>query len=1460
MSSEDSIKGFGTGFFKSLTSHFKSSNNNDRNKIDSKTISHDSKKQEIFDQVRNGPISSRAKAAEQIAIWIYDFNLTSIPDIWYCAKDLIDPTNQQIVRRSGFILLSSCVDIDSNDPDIIHGYFNDTLANYQFSKDKLDPQLDKILEILQKLTDNGSFIHHYQEVFKQPTIEFLIHTLSSNEITKNINIQILLTFTIDSIKSGLLNHSDSEIQDKNVEHILSLIFKLSLKTSDKLILDQCIQIINSIIIYYRIPKNLIYKTLEIVCGSVILDLHFHDLGSEVLMNLINKINFKTVFEILLDLIYCKESKTDKNINGAIGSIRLLNFLFKDFAFQIDIETLIQVFEKTLEWNKPNLNVAILQFFNDTILQNLSISQINLKTWDDGDISILIFLNSISKKISRNDEIELYKLSLVQLQSLAESSRYPGSLLKLAYFFIENARFLSIKISIYVIRYFVIEDLCSHLTPNWKENLDLLLDTFYKDTSKDATVRLSVLKLLNDLLENAMNESTEKESILYQISDILFENLETEQNFAIVETIIRYFVDISLTLTVEQFTEFNNRYILPGFTNQGSNSIFSSERRSSIRSTEISAVTKQIQFPEKTAIIIGKGYVNLFCQLLHVGGTKASFCYNTLIIIAQFAKIKKDVDLLLITSRLFVRIRASAEKQVYLTNPTDIDGLSAAFARNLALRKNKDLKIAAGSLDEKWTYPEEIDYIPLDILDKPSKNLIFIDQNSDKLITDPAIDIEKWLTIVIDVLESAPHWEIYSYIYAHFCPQLSNIRLFETCGELIRKFRSLICDQLTLKLPSNLTLPEQMTKHDLQVAIVRNFTPLISYHGIFSKADEDQIINALIVGLSSWEKTAIPCIHILTVCCYELPLSIKKYLPVIMTKLQTRISSAFASAHILEFLLSLSYIPELTSNFTVEEFKRAFGITFKLIQYSHDISQLKDNNHNGVLHHGEELSADILPSTESLEITPVISIYLLSVSYDVIANWFLNMKLVDRRQLSSFIMKNLILSQSNRGSEINNQNMSFLDLITRFTYSDLELKFNSIIPQKFTEGSPVLSSKWVFGNSLIAIDTHSETGESIITIRRASGSTIFRVTPDESMIPLYTNQLHSKNEDDLFTANYILLQLIVHSDLNHNNKPIPIPDEVSMNRSIANFDRIPVVEFHKIGLLYIGPNQTSEQEILGNTGGSIEYERFLSKFGRLIKLKNCKSFYVGGLDVENDADGEFAYGWNDKILQLVFHTTTLMPNNESDPNYSLKKRHIGNNHVNIFFDESGQQFDFNIIKSQFNFLNIVITPHSVSFEDKKSSNNGINKYKVKVYRRSGVPALFATCHFKIVSEQNLATFVRTLSLVADQFAQVWHSNGSYSSNWSHRMKQITQIKEKSLKSLEDMKEKQKSEDPNNSEQSKSASGQSFLEQLSDSSNKQDSNTLSRSNTISRPKNKNVYEIPDSDDNEHFKNLEFNSFTR
>lgn len=1544
---------FTTSFFKSLTNPFKlqhSVTNADRLNFDLSTITADLFQQELLHKLRSGSSQSRQQIIDsEILYSLSNFEPTVIPDVWYLTKDLIAPTvSSNTVKRSALNLLLSCINVQNQESTAFYIYFNDVLTNCNITKDKIDVNLDLIVRILKALTDEGRFIHHYQEPFKEPLLDFFLEVISkTNDFLKQKTLVLdFLDFIIESIKSGILD-SISTDDESHLIILINSIIKLSLKTSDRLILEKCLNVIDTIIIYKYIPEPLLYSVLEILSGSSILDLSFLDLSTDIVSHIVDSTKIELILNTLNDILLCKSSKSsnDKNINASTGSLKIFKFLALKFVYKIDFQHLLNSLNEILSWDKNTSTISVLQFLQELLLDPSILSQINsLPIWEAENtdhITILALLENISTKLNNETSTlnQDFKTILISLSSLAESSQYPGTLKHLVEFFMKVPNDLSTNTCQFIISFYKVENLCSPLNQNWENNIQNLIDHFYLDNSKDLNVRIAVLRLIKEVFDSSLNTFNEdnelKEERLFKIASFLLSNLKLEDNTDILVLLGDYLVDMTSSISIVLFDKILNVHIRPGFSLI--NSETRSDRRASIPSLLLSAnLSENLKsFNQKTMKVLLKSYVKIFANSLQSDGLKCSKTYDFLIKVAHASINKKNVDLLLIASRLLVRIRATMQNKIYLTNPIDMDGLSAAFARNLNIRKmdnisninspntipSTDLKRNnsknAGTLDEKWTYPEEISYIPNDALDKPSEFLsVYSDDLSNKIIINrkekSVIYIDQWLNLVIQIIEQCPHWENYSFIYTHFCPQFSNLKLFESvyCTEGIKRFRSVVCDQLMLKLPSNLKIPstsnsssnltnvsqisgvstspnlsvntnstvEQISRHDLQVAIIRNFTPLISYHSLFSKQEQDQIISALLEGLSSWEKTAIPCVHILTICCYEIPLSIKKFLNILVTKLQTRISSPYATSHILEFLLVLSFQPQLTSNFTVDEFKRAFGICFKFIQYAHDIKVVKENIHQGILNHGEQLEAEFRPSTEFSEISPVISIYLLNLAYDVIANWFLNMKLKDRRKLSSFIIKNLIISQSNHGQDsINLQNLSFIDLITRFTYSDLELKFNKIKTSdehfQALDSEAILSSKWSIGNGIISIDTHPSTGESLVSIRRASGSSVFTVIPDESMVPYYTDQLHritSEDEpDDIFSENYMLLQLIVQADQNNTSKPIPIPKESNFIRSLANIDRIPVVQFHKVGLMYIGPNQKTETEILLNEKGSEEYDIFLGKLGRLIKLKDCKSFYVGGLDTENNADGEYALGWNDKILQIVFHATTMMPNYSdkvtADQQLSFKKRHIGNDYVNIFFDESGLAFDFNTIKSQFNFLNIVIQPHSISSPDAKDDSTN-RKYKVKIHRRSGAPALFAACHFKIISEENLPTFIRTVSIIANQFAQVWHSNGNYESNWSHRMKSILSIKEKSIKFQEDLKAKQKSStDTNDNEEKKqTGTGQSFLDQLnsepSTSTTESSSGGLARSASISRAKNTNHYEFVDSYDNEFFKNLEFNSFTK
>ena len=101
------------------------------------------------------------------------------------------------------------------------------------------------------------------------------------------------------------------------------------------------------------------------------------------------------------------------------------------------------------------------------------------------------------------------------------------------------------------------------------------------------------------------------------------------------------------------------------------------------------------------------------------------------------------------------------------------------------------------------------------------------------------------------------------------------------------------------------------------------------------------------------------------------------------------------------------------------------------------------------------------------------------------------------------------------------------------------------------------------------------------------------------------------------------------------KPVMLPASRGIEMSIKNLDRIHAHETHKIGVIYIGPGQQDDETaILTNAFGSLRYTQFLHGLGSLLSLKDIdkQETFTGGLD-HKDGDGDFAYVWEDDVMQV-----------------------------------------------------------------------------------------------------------------------------------------------------------------------------------------------------------------------------------
>ncbi|KAH7055214.1 hypothetical protein BKA57DRAFT_389395 [Linnemannia elongata] len=276
--------------------------------------------------------------------------------------------------------------------------------------------------------------------------------------------------------------------------------------------------------------------------------------------------------------------------------------------------------------------------------------------------------------------------------------------------------------------------------------------------------------------------------------------------------------------------------------------------------------------------------------------------------------------------------------------------------------------------------------------------------------------------------------------------------------------------------------------------------------------------------------------------------------------------------------------------------------------------------------------------------------------------------------------------------------------------------------------------------------------------------------------------------------FLFMQLTSYPDVMARDVPILLAEDDTTNRALGVLDRTPVVDFHKIGVVYVGKGQSKEGEILGNTHGSSEYTKFLTGLGSLVRLKNAK-IYAGGLDLEMDLDGEYAYSHQDEITQMIFHVATMMPNYPHDVNFDGKKRHIGNDWVTIVFNDSGADYDFGTISGQFNFMTLVVTPVSMASVvvapttatmGASSGPSMVQPFKnvwfqVVMLRRPDMPEIGPLATSKIISATELPRFTRQMALHANIYAQVYYqhlqNSVEYVSNWQERLRQIKRVKDR-----------------------------------------------------------------------------------
>lgn len=1473
------------GVLKSITKSLKPASGRVPVTVNAKVVGGHGDMPHLLQQLSSGLPQQRAAVIEKVVRSLETTSISSVPEIWYLARDLCDRGNPSSTRRAAIRLMIQCIIHDEDAVGNTLMYFKEILTYCQVSLAHLDPDFDLFFEALRQLTSDGRHIHDLNmynqdrnwsdfvlQCFKT-AIKALLHAGVNEDAKKSAKCIVeLCKYLRNCFKFNFALFDEGFTA--SILQTVSLTIDL---LSNVVVMKSFSQLVDTITIFGFIPSEVFAPTIRDLCvfstfSSELSDICWGTLSHlfqetpaaciDAVHDVLRAPELREFKEDAFESTMMKQSGESRAILCALGALSMLEKMLSGFGsishvHQLDFryDSIYQSFALCLQLEIPLLNSGILRILDhlfmssdleeDTRAAERFQALFPFSVWYATTTSVFQILAKL--KLNTPQDCSYWAAICESLYERWKAGELMAPEDKLVEVLLLNPQNIDDKLVNFILEYYDTHNLCVVFHTRWRESRLTLINAFYKagpNKTLSPAVRINCLKTIREsfVKSRAVCDSNDVESLL--LIHIL-QSSWAEEDASILNYLLHEFLhDFMLHAPHVNFVElletFRPFFLLrPKLENKRSSATLGSSS-SIIPSNKLTSLKTTLQGSSqnllpKFLIELSKLLAKLFVTVSAIDGSKGERTFNFLIDMLKYSLLCANHHMLLVILRPLFRIRSTQSSQIFFSEPSEMNGLASTLKRNTLEKSFED------SSTFLWHYPENVDYLPQNCFDTPC-DLLFVLNAATVSNKGSFLDILKWTDIIVKILKDFHHFEVYSYVLAHLCSQLSNKWLFEHLGDILL-ILNLVCDQLILQFPKLLTFPvphNDLQKSDLQVAYIRTLSSLIGYHEMYTKADEDLIVSSVLFALGSWQKTAIPSIHLLTLLCYETPESLKKYLSPIFAKLQQATTNVYAKAPTLEFFMALIHVPTLTSGFTLEEYKCVFAICFRYIETVLDQARRNKADGNVQSHmlqsHGVDAEVDFHASTQATEVSPILFEYLLHVSYLVIARWFLKISLPERSRVSSFIMRNIISSSgSMKGGALTDMTLACLDIVARFTYCNVPLKIVTKPPSP-TTSSLTTMNRWILGQAIVEITTEKASGDSSVVIRRPTGLLWYNVRMDPIMIPanMDTSGPH-------VLGSHLLLQLFKPLDETSMTKPITLLDDAYTERALNTFDRIPVVANYKTGIVYVGPGQRIEAEILANRAGSENYHWFLDNLADLIKLKEAESIYVGGLDIVDNADGEFAYFWSDEITHLIFHTTTLMPNSPGDKLMSLKKRHIGNNYVNVFFDESGLPFNFNVIKSQFNFLNIVISPHTVCKGTK--SYEGLDFYKIKTYRRSGVPGIFSTTHFKLISLEQLPHMIRNIVLMSNQFADIWHKlvNSKYTTNWQLRVRHLKTLREKTLESRKQIR--QETSSANVGVASHSAM-QSFLEQLQIEDGMAVGDTLEQS-------------LPIEDD--LYQLLEFNSFT-
>jgi Domain of unknown function (DUF3384)/Tuberin len=532
---------------------------------------------------------------------------------------------------------------------------------------------------------------------------------------------------------------------------------------------------------------------------------------------------------------------------------------------------------------------------------------------------------------------------------------------------------------------------------------------------------------------------------------------------------------------------------------------------------------QASGPSLSRLII-RHFIRLFLTVMNQSGYHADLLFHFILDVAGTDSL--DADARICALKLLFRLRCTADHRIYVVSVSESESIAAVVCRTFETAvlpaqisdskgENKNPSIGTSSstgaktksiniiktVPPLWFYPGP-KALPQEPSEEPSLVLYALSPEKNGPI-DPlkTLPLYLWLENIIHILQQPKQdWEIYSYVLVHLGAQLKNKTLFDGAIRQIRLLRNIICNQIrssSFQTPPSYT---SLKKADVAICLFHILTMLIGYNEHFAKSEADDIVRMFILGIGSWDGTSKWCIHGLAVCCHEIPLSVSKSFGDILQKMSQVITQQKIAMHILEFLCSLSRLPEIYKNCTENEYKLVFTVSFRYLEWVRDQRQkVEDTNSlspptiRSSKRYSDSIREIKLPTEPEYsgkdKLDADLPQYVYALAYHAITFWFMALKLQDRPLFMQVIAKNLTYEDPSGKYVIEDQGMVTLDMMDRIAYSDRDETTCDTNFAKSTDGE-VQKQTWIIGMGLLTIETAGRTGISQLTRRRPVSIRIF----------------------------------------------------------------------------------------------------------------------------------------------------------------------------------------------------------------------------------------------------------------------------------------------------------------------------------------------------------------------------------